>query len=158
MSLGWLLGPLAASWEALGASWQPLGGLLAPLGGLLGASWRLLGPLGVSWRPLGTAWWPLRGLLEPLGGLLGASWGGLWLILAPLERSLAGLGVALGPLGRKSGPGCSGSTILGAPKGGSLAEKWPWLEREHDFQGSPKSTRPFDPAAGALVWGGAGPP
>ena len=81
------------SWEALGASWQPLGGFLESLGSLLA-------PLGASW-----------------GGLLGTSLGGLWLILAPLERSLAGLGVVLGLLGRKSSLGYSGSTILGAPRG-----------------------------------------
>ena len=115
MPLGWLLGLLAASWEALGASWQPLGGLLGPLRDLLVL-------LGASWRPLGNRLGPLGGLLaafwcvlRPLGGLLEASWGGLWPILAPLERSLAGLGVVLGPLGRKSGPGYSGSTFRELP-------------------------------------------
>ena len=68
MLLGWLLGPLAASWEALGASWTPLGGILGHLGSLLAASWNLLAASWGSWRPLGCSW-------RALGSLLAASWG-----------------------------------------------------------------------------------
>ena len=50
--------------------------------------------------------------MGPLGGFLGASRGGLWLILVPLEWSLAGFGVVLEPLGWKSGPGSSRSHIF----------------------------------------------
>ena len=145
---------LGGSWGLLRSLWRLLGclgSLLGPLGKVLAASWRLLG-----------AYWVLLGrlgrLLGLLGRLLGASWGGLWPILAALERSLAGPGVVLEPLWRKSGPGCSGSTILGAPRGGSLAEKWPWLEREQDFQGSQKSTAPFGRASGVANPGDLPPP
>ena len=104
-------------------SGKPFGMLLVLLRCLLGGSWGLLGPLGsllaplvASWRPLRNLLGPLGGVLAPLGGLLGASWGGLRPILVPLERSLAHLGVVLKSFGWKSGPGCSGSTILGAPR------------------------------------------
>ena len=71
-----LLGSPGAAPEA---SWGPLG-----LAGVsLGFPWLLLVPLGASWRSLG------------------ASWGSHWLILAHLERSLTGLGIVFGPLGRK---------------------------------------------------------
>ena len=66
---------------------------------------------------------------SPLGGLLGDSWGGV----AGLEmekRSLLKLEQAFGKCQRVS-----------------WAEEWPWLEREQDFQGSPKSTTPFGRAA-----------
>ena len=79
MPLGWLLGPLAASWEALGASWKPLGRILA-------ASWR---SLGFSWQTPGA-----------LGELLGRSWGGLGVVLTGLGAVLERSWVILGHLGR----------------------------------------------------------
>ena len=72
--------------------------------------------LGAFCDVLGGSWGLLEASWEPLGGLLGRSWDGFWQILAPLEQHLAGLGVLLGPLERKSGRGSSGSTILEAPR------------------------------------------
>ena len=62
-ALGWLLGSLAAIFEALGASWQPLSGLLEHLG----TSW---GALGASWSGLAG----LEGLSVPSRGILEALW------------------------------------------------------------------------------------
>ena len=47
-----LLGPPAASWEALGASWKPLGRILAASLSLLAASLVLLADSWGSWRAL----------------------------------------------------------------------------------------------------------
>ena len=131
------MGPLAASWEAFEASWQPLGASWRPLG----TAWRprrgLLAPLGASWRPLGNLLGPLGGVLAPLGGLLGASWGGLRPILVPLERSLAHLGVVLKSFGWKSSPGCSGSTILGAPRWSPWRGNGPGSSGSRIFRGPP---------------------
>ena len=111
--------------------------------------------LGGSWGRL----LRLGRLLGPLGRLLGASWGILaasWRLLGISWRHLGALGGLLGALGELLGaswrpPGASWGGLAGLE-----AEKWPWLEREHDFQGSQKSTAPFGRAAGALVWGGPG--
>ena len=72
----------------------------------------LLGPLGslleASWKPLG-------GIIGHLGSLLAASWGSWrapWVSWEPLGGLL----------------GVSWDLLAGLE-----AEKWPWLEREHDF-------------------------
>jgi hypothetical protein len=122
--LGSLLAPLGASWRPLGNLLGPLGGVVAPLGGLLGASWRLL---------------------EPLGGLLGASSGGLWLILVPLERSLAGLGASW----VEKWPWLQREHDFGSSQVASLAGKWPWLEREQDFQGAAGGAHRFRNSSGS---------
>ena len=99
----------------------PLGLLSGTLGGLAGAMFSSMGlvgsPFGPLWEVLGVSWRTLGtlGALGASGEPLGASWAAPWLMLATLERSLAGLGVCLGD---------------------SYAEKWPWLEREHDFRSS----------------------
>ena len=67
LPLGWLLGPLAASREALGASWKPLEGIIKHLGSLLAASWGLLAASWGSWRAPWVSWEPLGGLLGRLG-------------------------------------------------------------------------------------------
>ena len=67
--------------------------------------------MAASWRPLGA----LGELLGSLGGLLGSFW-----------RPLEPLGELLEPLGCLLGV----SWDLFA---GLEVEKWPWLEREHDF-------------------------
>ena len=105
MLLGYLLGALGSLLEA---SWGHHRASWQPLGGLLGSFRR---PLGVSWRPLGA----LGELLGSLGSLLAASWGS-W--RAPW--------VSWEPLGSLFG--VSWDLLAGLE-----AEKWPWLEREHDF-------------------------
>ena len=85
MPLGWLLGHLAACWEALGASWQPLGASWAP-GSLLepswNASWSLWGRLGSllerSWRLLDRSGSALGAYLEPTKPILGAKRRSKW--------------------------------------------------------------------------------
>ena len=92
---------------------------------LLAASWGLL--------------WRLGRLLGPLGRLLGASWGILaasWQPLGISWRHLGALGGLLGALGEPLGaswrpPGASWGGLAGLE-----AEKWPWLQREHDFWSS----------------------
>ena len=100
-------------------------------------------------------------LLVLLRGILGGSWG-----------LLRHLGRLLGPLGNLLGASWGGLAGLEVEKwpwlqrehdfvssqGGSWAEIWPWLEREQDFEGSQKSTRGFGPAAVVANPGGPGPP
>ena len=79
--------------------------------GLLRCSLRLLGLLGSFFE---ASWQPLGGLLGSLGGLL---------VL------LRALGELLGASWRP--PGASWGGLAGLE-----AEKWPWLQREHDFWSS----------------------
>ena len=110
---------LGGSWgllRRLGWLLEPLGGILGHLGTLLATSWILLG---VSWRPLGA----LGELLGSLGGVLGASWrplGAAWLAYK-----------------RKSGPGCSRSTILGAPRWPPWRKSGPRWSGSRMFKGPP---------------------
>ena len=71
--------------------------------------------------------------LGPLGSLLEASWGyhrASWQLLGGLlgllASSLGLLAASWEPLGGLLGASCG---LLA----GLEAEKWPWLEREHDF-------------------------
>ena len=139
----------------LGGSW----GLLRHVGKLLGPLGSLLAPLEASWRHLGASWEPLGAswrCLAPLGGLLGASWGGLRPILVPLERSLAHLGVVLKSFGWKSSPGCSGSTILGAPRWSPWRENGPGSSGRRIFRGPPGGRTGSRRAQGGRREGAAG--
>ena len=138
----------------MGGSW----GLLRHVGKLLGPLGSLLAPLGASWRPLGNLLGPLGGVLAPLGGLLGASWGGLRPILVPLERSLAHLGVVLKSFGWKSGPGCSGSTILGAPRWCPWRGNGPGSSGSRIFRGPPGGRTGSARARGGRKRTVSGPP
>ena len=86
MPHGWLLGPLAASWEALGyqngaqsrlrqPSWTMLT-LFFPIFDPWGALGSLLGRLGslleASWVSTGRSWEALGSILDAFGGCFGA--------------------------------------------------------------------------------------
>ena len=81
---------------------------------------------------------------------------------APPVHVLDALGLFLGSLGALFGSsweplGC----LLGVSwdlLAGLEAEKWPWLEREQDFQGPQGATVITEPAAGLANPGGSGPP
>ena len=93
-----------------------LGWLLGPLGSLLEASW---GHHRASWQPLGG----LLGLFAASSlGLLAASWAPFGGLLSLLASSLGLLGASWLPLG------VSWDIFAGLE-----TEKWPWLEREHNF-------------------------
>ena len=104
---------------------------------LLGGSWGLLQRLG---RLLG----PLRSLSGASGGILGASW--------------RPLGVSLWPFGARDELVGSRGGLFGASWGGLAglgADKWPWLERVHDFdssQGGLLGGKVALAAAGARFW------
>ena len=135
----------------LGGSW----GLLRHVGKLLGPPGSLLA---ASWEPLGNLLGPLAGVLAPLGGLLGASWGGLRPILVPLERSLADLGIVLKSFGWKSSPGCSGSTILGAPRRSPWRGNGLGSSGSRIFRGPPGGRTGSRRVRGARSWGLSGAP